>query len=401
MFGSIGMPELIVIFVIALIIFGPRKLPELGRSLGKSLAEFKKASNELQQHARGGNPPRGAAHAVEAPKATAATRRPRARPPHADETVAGAATPIRARKRPPMALVPFPGPQSGALPTPPDDDDDDAAPAKMSFLEHLDELRKRIVNACDRHRRRRARRLRLHRPDLQLHPGADAAGRCRPACKLIYTQPGEAFSLYIADRADRRRRPRRAVHHVSGVAVHRAGALLEREADRRSRSCCFTTIGFVLGAAFNHYIAFPFMMAFFASFNTPDLAFMPRLEDVFGLYTKMLLGMGLVFQMPTVVFFLARMSMVTARFLVAQLQVRHPHHLHRRGRHHADRRHDDADHLRGADGRALPAEHRHRLGGRPEARSRRRRRRSTERRPVANPLIDFEYTLSRDYTADC
>ena len=48
MFGSIGMPELIIIFVIALIIFGPRKLPELGRSLGKSIAEFKRASNELK-----------------------------------------------------------------------------------------------------------------------------------------------------------------------------------------------------------------------------------------------------------------------------------------------------------------------------------------------------------------
>ena len=48
MFGSIGMPELIIIFVIALIIFGPRKLPELGRSLGRSLNEFKKASNDLQ-----------------------------------------------------------------------------------------------------------------------------------------------------------------------------------------------------------------------------------------------------------------------------------------------------------------------------------------------------------------
>jgi TatA/E family protein of Tat protein translocase len=42
------MPELIIILVIALIIFGPRKLPELGRSLGRSIGEFKKASNELR-----------------------------------------------------------------------------------------------------------------------------------------------------------------------------------------------------------------------------------------------------------------------------------------------------------------------------------------------------------------
>ena len=46
--GPLGMPELIVIFVIALLVFGPRKLPELGRSLGKSLGEFKRASNELR-----------------------------------------------------------------------------------------------------------------------------------------------------------------------------------------------------------------------------------------------------------------------------------------------------------------------------------------------------------------
>jgi TatA/E family protein of Tat protein translocase len=45
---GLGMPELIIILVLALIIFGPRKLPDLGRSLGKSIGEFRRASNELK-----------------------------------------------------------------------------------------------------------------------------------------------------------------------------------------------------------------------------------------------------------------------------------------------------------------------------------------------------------------
>jgi sec-independent protein translocase protein TatC len=81
-----------------------------------------------------------------------------------------------------------------------------------------------------------------------------------------------------------------------------------------------TTIGFLTGAAFNHYVAFPYLMKFFGTFNTPDLAFMPKLEDVFGLYSKMLIGMGIVFQMPTVVFFLAKMSLISARFLITNFK---------------------------------------------------------------------------------
>jgi sec-independent protein translocase protein TatC len=56
-------------------------------------------------------------------------------------------------------------------------------------------------------------------------------------------------------------------------------------------------------------------MAFFASFNAPDLVFLPKLADVFDLYTKMLLGMGAVFQMPTIVYFLAKAGIVTAGLL--------------------------------------------------------------------------------------
>lgn len=49
MFGSIGLPELIMVFVLALLLFGPRKLPDIGRSLGKAMGEFRRASNDLKR----------------------------------------------------------------------------------------------------------------------------------------------------------------------------------------------------------------------------------------------------------------------------------------------------------------------------------------------------------------
>jgi len=213
-----------------------------------------------------------------------------------------------------MALVPFPGKQGGAYKALPPDEDDDSLTGKMSFLEHLDELRKRIVNSA-----------------IAIGVGvvvtfafidkifnfilAPTRKALPPGVKMIYTQPGEAFSLYVT------------VALIAGAVVAApfimyqvwmfiAPGLYTNEKRMALPFVFFTTAGFLLGAAFNHYIAFPFMMAFFASFNGIDLAFMPRLEDTFGLYTKMLLGMGVVFQMPTVVLFLAKLKLVTARFLV-------------------------------------------------------------------------------------
>ena len=220
-----------------------------------------------------------------------------------------------------MALVPFPGGKTGALQVPPEDpyDQDDFAEGKMSFLEHLEELRKRIINAC-----------------LGIAAGiafsfffiqqifeflmAPANATLPAGSRLIYTQPTEAFALYIQ------------ISLISGAVfaspwimyqVWRfiAPGLYANEKRFVVPFVLFSTIGFVAGAAFNHYIAYPFIMTYFASFNTPNLVYMPQLSYVFGLYVKMLLGLGVIFQMPTVVFFLAKMKVLTARFLVKQFKI--------------------------------------------------------------------------------
>jgi sec-independent protein translocase protein TatC len=81
-----------------------------------------------------------------------------------------------------------------------------------------------------------------------------------------------------------------------------------------------SSAGLVAGAAFNHYVLFSAAMAFFASFNRPELKFLPSVDGVFSLYTKMLIGMALTFQMPTVIFFLTRMRLVTAGWLARRIK---------------------------------------------------------------------------------
>jgi sec-independent protein translocase protein TatC len=190
---------------------------------------------------------------------------------------------------------------------------DDGLFGNVSILERLDDFRKRIVRAL-----------------LAVAGGALVGfvlidrivgfilGPTRralpPGTKLIYTQPGEAFGLYVQ------------IALIAGIVfampfiMYQLWRLIAPLVPPKARRfaipfVAFTTLGFVAGGAFTHYIAFPYMMAFFGSFNTPDLLFMPRLEHVFDLYTKMVLGMAVVFQMPTVVFFLAKMGLITARFL--------------------------------------------------------------------------------------
>jgi len=78
----------------------------------------------------------------------------------------------------------------------------------------------------------------------------------------------------------------------------------------------FCTLFFLMGAAFSHYAAFPWTWKFFLGWETEYMEFRPSIGEVFGLYVKMMLGFGLIFQMPMVVFFLARMGVVAAGFMV-------------------------------------------------------------------------------------
>src|SRR5712691_7275 len=221
-----------------------------------------------------------------------------------------------------MALVPFPGPQHkgayGIAPEEPEHEVEPLAEGQMSFLEHLDELRRRILRSCIAIAMGVVATFAFIQPifDFILAPTRRVLP---PGVKLIYTQPGEAFSLYVT------------VALISGILVAApfisyqvwmfiAPGLYANEKKMAYPFVTLTTLGFALGAAFNHYVAFGFMMAFFGSFNSADLAFMPRLEDVFGLYTKMMIGLGIVFQLPTIVFFLAKMKLVTARFLASNLK---------------------------------------------------------------------------------
>jgi sec-independent protein translocase protein TatC len=216
-----------------------------------------------------------------------------------------------------MALVPFPGPQS-TYPVRSDDEDDDVAGGKMSFLEHLDELRKRLVNSaiaigvCILVSFTFIQRIYsfMMAPTMKVLP---------PGSKLIYTEPGEAFTLYIT------------LSMIIGVIMASpfilyqvwlfiAPGLYQNEKRLAIPFVLLSTAGVVGGAVFNHYIMFPWMMQFFAGFNTQDLLFMPKLDSVFSLYTKFLLAMSAVFQMPTLVYFLAKMKLITARFLVAQFK---------------------------------------------------------------------------------
>lgn len=191
--------------------------------------------------------------------------------------------------------------------------DDESLDGAMGFLDHLDELRNRIIRACA------ALGVGMlvsfafieRIADFVLAPTLAALP---PGTSLITTRLGEGLSFYMD------------LALLGGVVLAApfityqlwrfiAPGLYARERRLAVPFVVLATLGTVLGAAFTHFVLFPSMVAFFGTFDTPRMRLMPRVEDTFGLYKNMLIGMVVVFQIPTLVYFLARLGMVSARLL--------------------------------------------------------------------------------------
>lgn len=221
-----------------------------------------------------------------------------------------------------MALVPFPSQRqdddSRDLPAQapigsPFEEPEEPAEGRMTFLEHLDELRKRITHAVAALFVGFVLALAFINQVVQFV--YQRLTTDIPGGHLIYTEPGEAFILMLKIAA------------LCGVLIASpyimwqvwlfiAPGLYAKEKRLAIPFVVASSSLFVGGAAFAHYVVFPAAWKFFASFSNEFITFTPRMEPVFSLYVKLMLGMGLVFQMPVLMFVLARLGIVTAGFLV-------------------------------------------------------------------------------------
>lgn len=199
-----------------------------------------------------------------------------------------------------------------------DDDGPEGDAARMSFLEHLDELRRRLMIAAGAIATGMALSFFFIQRivDFVMQP---LNALLPQGSTFISYEMTEGFMLYMKIAA------------LTGLMIASPVVLLQLwlfvapglYSHEKKFAIPFVMLGtffFLLGAAFSHYFVFPFAFGFFANFFGTDsyIRFMPSIGPLFGAYVKMLLAMGFVFQLPTIIFFLARMGMVTARWLIRQ-----------------------------------------------------------------------------------
>lgn len=196
---------------------------------------------------------------------------------------------------------------------PEQDHEEHAGEGRMGFLDHLEELRLRLIHACIAIGAGMVVSF-VMSAKIEEIVMASVLGSLPPGTDLIYIRPGEGFAFYLD------------LSLIGGVVLAApvvawqvwrfiAPGLYNNERRLVVPFVLLAVTGSIAGAAFSHFVLFPSMMTFFRGFESAHLRFMPRLDDTFALYKNTLIGMVLVFQIPTIIYVLARIGIVTPRLL--------------------------------------------------------------------------------------
>jgi len=199
------------------------------------------------------------------------------------------------------------------------DDELELGGGRMTFLEHLDELRKRLIGmaggilvGCIVSFSLLPRIFRFIMVPLQqmLPDGGKMITTAGPEYFMLHIKVGLLGGLVVA-----------APWLLFQVWLFVAPGLYSHEKRFAIPFVTGASVFFFGGAAFAHYVAFPVIWRFFIDFSSDEfVVFMPRIGDVLSLYMKIVLGLGIVFEMPVLVLALARMGLVTAGFLFRNIK---------------------------------------------------------------------------------
>jgi sec-independent protein translocase protein TatC len=187
------------------------------------------------------------------------------------------------------------------------------SPDKMTFLEHLEELRVRLIRSL----------VALLVGFVACFGFADRIfgfiiqplRKAYPAVQFIYTEPTEAFMLnmkmaffvgiFVA-----------APFILYQVWAFIAPGLYVHERHYAMPFILFGSLFFILGGLFGHYVLFPLTFQFLGGYSGPNMTFMPKVSEYYTFYSWFILGLGVVFQLPVLIFVLARIGLVTPSFLI-------------------------------------------------------------------------------------
>ncbi|MBK5254896.1 MAG: twin-arginine translocase subunit TatC [Vicinamibacteria bacterium] len=187
----------------------------------------------------------------------------------------------------------------------------------MSFLDHLEELRSRLLKSVIALAAGFGLAWNFH--EEIFHFMVSPLRAFDPNLKLIATTPTETIMLYMK------------MAFFVGIFIAApfllyqiwafiAPGLYAHEKGYALPFVFFGTAFFIAGAAFGHYFLFPVTLSFLGGFGGADIQFLPRITEYYDFYSWFILALGIVFQVPVVIFVLARIGLITAGFLLRQFK---------------------------------------------------------------------------------